>query len=85
MKWKLAVVILTLLYAAYKFVQLAVYIASVWWVIDEEYCDGFCLVERSELAFLFSLFVPLVLLVYGAVKVDNMSISRAKIFRKCLF
>lgn len=60
---------LSLLYGVLKIVHFSVYIYTILWVILNEFCEGFCVAEYSELFFIVCTFIPLALLIYGVVKV----------------
>lgn len=68
-KLKSLLVFLALFYSVLKILQFSVYIYNILWVILNEYCEGLCVAEYSELFFIVCTFIPLALLIYGVVKV----------------
>lgn len=67
-KLKLSLAGFALIFSIFKFVQFLIYTWTIASVISDEDCNV-CLVEYSELAFIISIFIPLTLLIYGAIKV----------------
>lgn len=66
---KLSLATFAVIFGILKFIQFAFFTRSVWIVILNDFCGDKCLLEYSELVFIISTFIPLSLLVYGAVRV----------------
>lgn len=70
-KLKFSLVLFTSLYGVFKILQFSVYLVRILNVIVNEDCDEPCVVEYFEMAFIACMFLPICLLLYGALKVKQ--------------
>lgn len=76
-------IVFTLIYGVIKIVHFSCFAYFILKVIFGELCDDEnCVVEYAELSFVLCVFPPLILLVYGALKVMklNMKSNHVKMF-----
>lgn len=73
MKSKVFLVYFTRIYGLVKLVQFAIYFKSVMEVIIDDDCESDCVAEYSEAVLIFVLFLPIILFIYGSLRVKLMT------------